>query len=256
MKKYLLIIAALFILFGAHHARAAIAFGGVVDGGTVTSTSTQTTSVTVTGTNPLLDCFFLTIGDAIQTATFNSTPMTKLDHGGTFGQISEWYATSTTGTHNVVATNNNPSVSATMCSYWTGVDQANPIDSHSYTLNTSVSPFGVFTASTTVNTNNAWVVGMIWNESSPNTITIATGTERQATTSSGSRQMIADRNGPLPIGSQEIDYNQDGYLGNATMDAYLISLKPAVTASGPANRGITLTGGKLTLQNVKVTLKF
>src|SRR5574343_509793 len=203
--------------------------------------SSYTWSHTCTGSNRALIVGLQTgsLGDIVTGVTYGGEAMTlvgKHQRQDTSSQFAYLFAKAnpTSGANNIVvslSSGSEPYTAGFGVSY-TDVDQTTPIEA--YTAN-SESPRASgtdYTTSVTTLTDNAWLVGII-NEESGATINAITGTT--FTIRSGQSHNMVDSNGAKsPAGSYSLGLNRPDPYGEYWISV-IGSLKPYSAPSGPVN---------------------
>ncbi len=223
MKKALLV---LIVCQFPGIAQAQIAYDASSITGLTSGVTTCTLSHTVgAGSDRILFASVLvTTSDLIDTATYDSVPMTlvgKVQNEASLWNYLWYLVAPNTGTHNVVFSNNAAAtLTATMCaaSSYTGVDQTSPIDTS--TTNTgSGSPITSLTTTLTTTTANSWAI--LWSRNNAGAQSAGTGSTQRVEDDSLSVALY-DSNGALSAGSNSMtaNFSSSPTLASAVMAAF------------------------------------
>lgn len=192
--------------------------------------SSYTWTHTVTGTKPALYVmcgYYSATPRSISGITFNGSSFTKLDSNNVSNRWAEqWYIVGpATGAHSIVVTFNgalNQSFEAVWCSAvsLTGVDQSNPINTHTSSAIGSIAAFGTVTISTTTTKDNAWLVGGFMSNNWPGMNDGASQTRdftcNNCTTSPVVDGAVSHKGPNTPVGAKTLTWT---ISTNNTMDA-------------------------------------
>lgn len=220
-----------------------------------TMSNTSSFSHTCTGTDRLLVVQIRTQisggGDCVTGVTYNSVAMTRIntirsETNNERGYLYQLVAPATGANTVTITTSGGPSVVAGATSY-TGVAQSSPIDtsgSLSQGSGTSIS------VSVTTTVDNDWLVGCgdgvtgAGSNFTPGSNT----TER----SEFDRNFVFDSNGPqTPTGSYSQNYS---WTGSERTYMLVAAIKPAASASGPANLKSYNTNLKANIKSINTNV--
>ena len=206
-----------------------IAYDTSTDGGLVNPGTSLTWSHTVTGTHPILwvGVFGDTVaGDAtcakITGVTYNSVSLTQVPTNSPVQTPGDrcaylfYLAGPATGAHNVVVSASSSIVIAALASSYTGVKQTGIPDSSN--KNTVTGSTTGITTSTTVVTNNSWIV--LYGKATTAPSAGTGSTQRQTANDAG----LYDTNAAVSSGSQSMQITTGGV--NANIGVIMASFAP------------------------------
>jgi len=221
-----LLLALLFFLI-APQAHAAIAFKGAGDGGHSAGTS-YSNSITVPAGTDLLVIEPVTGGgsapSAVTVGGIAASHIADCVVSANFGPCGAWYYKSPASGSVTIAVTGTSADTGFVWSAYSGVDQTNPIDSSNAPAKTTTTSY---TMSTTVVATNAWLVGVIGNQSSGGSA--GAGTTQRTTQTNGTLggYGVYDSNGTVSTGSQSLVVTQT----NQEISGVVFSLTPAAAVS-------------------------